>query len=223
MRMYFIKIGEYGSAFEITIDGKHYLITAAHLMCGSSDPTVLFHLEGKGWPVMRTTFIGTIPGADIAVFEITDPVLAKRNFLPIDLGIEGLSAGRDVYFLGFPYKSFVSSGGLLKQLPMAYVKKGVLSAMDLKDGVLHVDATNNEGFSGGPVFTYGLSRDRDLRIVGVVSSFKIEYESVIDKHGQPIGDMRVAYNTGFMQVSPIERAVHLIRRHTGSKETALVG
>lgn len=222
-RTYFIKVGQYGTGFEIAIDGKCYLVTAEHLLDGSSQPTVKYHREKLGWPVMQTNLIGTLPNSDMAVFEITDPAFSTKPLLPIELGIKGLSAGQEVFFLGFPYKSFASSGGLLGRIPMAYVKKGVISAMDLADGILHIDAINNEGFSGGPVFNYGGDGQGKLRIIGIVSRFKIEYENVIDRHGDQIGDMRVAYNTGFMQAFAIERAVHLIRRHTGSKETSLMG
>jgi hypothetical protein len=112
--------------------------------------------------------------------------------------IAGLVLGQDVYFLGFPYKMWCNVGNLLGGAPCAYVKKGTVSAYQLHDPqVMHIDAINNEGFSGGPLFFYSHENTQEVRIAGVVSKFRIEYEQVIDAQGEPTA-MTVPYNTGFL-------------------------
>ncbi|MEB2026433.1 hypothetical protein VDR74_16140, partial [Xanthomonas campestris pv. campestris] len=60
-----------------------------------------------------------------------------------------------------------------------------------------VNAINNEGFSGGPLFFYPAGKPEEVRVAGVVSKFRVEYENVIDENGEPTG-MTVPYNTGFL-------------------------
>ncbi len=223
MRTFFIQAESYGTGFEIVLDGIHYLITAAHLLGDSADPEIKYRLEDSGWKVLGTKFIGRSPAADIAVFEITDPGFTWRKFEPVSLGSAGLTVGQDMFFAGFPYKGFVSAGGLLKKMPLAFVKKGYLSAMETNPRVLYIDAINNEGFSGGPVFAYDEGKLQKLRIAAVVAGFQIQYEPVVDEQGELAGGLRVAYNTGFMKAYNIDYAVKLIRHATGSKEVAMLG
>lgn len=75
--------------------------------------------------------------------------------------------------------------------------------------MLYVDAINNEGFSGGPLYFFRNGDLNDPRIAGVVSKFKIEREVVLDAEGQSTG-MSVPYNTGFLVAYDIQQALNLI-------------
>lgn len=148
------------------------------------------------------------------------------NF-PAEIG--GISFGQDVYFVGFPYKMYISDDGSLNGFPISFVKKGVLSAIENDNGAvtLFVDAINNEGFSGGPLIWTETFTTKDgfivskntYRVFGVVSKFKTETEPVIDivdYEGEKINiktNMIIEYNTGFLVGYSIKHALDLIDRH----------
>lgn len=122
-----------------------------------------------------------------------------------------ITLGHEVYFLGFPYKMWGDVGKFMGGLPCPFAKKGMLSSLSLgKPQVLYVDAINNEGFSGGPLFFYPMGRPNELRIAGVVSKFRVEEEPVLAADGSPTG-MRVQYNTGFLVAYSINHVLEIIR------------
>lgn len=95
--------------------------------------------------------------------------------------------------------------------PVPFIRKGILaSAFKSDDDVakLYIDATNNLGFSGGPV-VFKPSNSQVLHVAGIVAKFKIGYESVIDAEDADTG-LRVAYNTGFTIAYNIDYALQLI-------------
>jgi len=128
-----------------------------------------------------------------------------------------LALGEDMFFLGFPFKMWGDIGAFMGGFPCPFAKKGTLSSLGVgSPQVLYVDAINNEGFSGGPLFFYPMSKPKELRIAGVVSKFRIEHEPVIDEYGDPT-KMTVPYNTGFLVAYSINHAIELIRPSTGSR------
>ena len=78
-----------------------------------------------------------------------------------------------------------SDGGeVMRGRPLAFIKKGTLLSLDLRDGVqtIWVDAINNEGSPGGPlVFRTGVPNE--FKIAGVVSKFRTSHENVFDREG----------------------------------------
>ena len=75
-----------------------------------------------------------------------------------------------------------SDGGeVMRGRPLAFIKKGTLSALERRDGVqtIWVDAINNEGFSGGPL-VFRTSTSDAFKIAGVVNKFRTSHENVFD-------------------------------------------
>ena len=52
----------------------------------------------------------------------------------------------------------------------------------------------------------------DYRVIGVVSKFRIEYESVIDGEDNDTG-LRVAYNTGFLVAYSMKHVLDIIYKN----------
>jgi hypothetical protein len=128
----------------------------------------------------------------------------------VALGFGEIAIGQDVYFLGFPYKLWTDYGALSAGLPGPFLKKGTLSAVSFEyPKTLHIDAINNEGFSGGPLYFFKDGNPRDVRVAGVVSKYRTEHEPVIDEQGNPT-NLKVAYNTGFMVAYDIKHALDII-------------
>ena len=100
-------------------------------------------------------------------------------------------------------------------LPCPFAKKGTLSSFSVaKPQVMYVDAINNEGFSGGPLFFYPTGNPRELRIAAVVSKFRVEHETVLDEEGNQTR-MTVPYNTGFLVAYSINHVLEIIRPPSG--------
>lgn len=211
-RVFFIRAAQYGTAFTLDVDGRQYLVSAKHVIQGEDGmPPVTFFHDGT-WKPLPVNLVGAAPG-EIDVVVLASEIRLSPP-LPLEPSIEGIIFGQDVFFVGFPYKMWTNAGSALAGRPCPFIKKGTLSStFDRGDGIsrLFVDATNNAGFSGGPL-VYSRPNQFDYRVAGVVSGFKIEYEPVIDQDGEETG-LQVAYNTGFLLAYHIGYAVDLIRRN----------
>jgi hypothetical protein len=209
-RTFFLRAGQYGTAFTLDIDGNEFLITAAHLLESNSRNQVIHILRHGRWNRIECELTAAGRGElDIAVLKLptrmTDPVFT------VELTFGNCHVGQDMYFLGFPYKMSADYGPIADGQPGAFLKKGALSAvLPGPPRALYLDALNNEGFSGGPLYFF---RNGDVEapcIAGVVSKYRIEHESVVDASGQET-EMRVAYNTGFLVAYDIAHALELAR------------
>ena len=108
---------------------------------------------------------------------------------------------------------------LNRELPMPFVKAGVVSAMITGNAShIYIDAHGNKGFSGGPfVFVPSGRPSNELRVAGVVANApKPLIEPVVDKSGRPlVGDdgEPIAYfpeNQGLVVAFDIRHATNLI-------------
>lgn len=208
-RVFFIRGGQYGTAFTLDIKNKQYLITARHLLADPENTeSVLFLHEGV-WKTLRVNVIGVARGeVDIAVLA---PAIRLSPAFPLEATQKDMVLGQDMYFVGYPYKMWADMGEILGGRPAPFIKKGTLSsAFSTADSArrLFVDAINNEGFSGGPLL-FKPQGQIEFRVAGVVAGFKTEYETVLDEHGEKT-NMTVAYNTGFLLAYDIKYAVDMI-------------
>ena len=209
-RTFFIKAAQYGTAFTMNVDDIEYLVTAKHLLNASEREFELQIFHDKKWLRGIATVVGHARGEiDISVLRV-DSRLTPPGF-NVTPSMGDLALGQDVFFLGFPYKMWGDVGSFMGGLPCPFAKKGTLSSLSFETPqVLYVDAINNEGFSGGPLFFYPMGKPNELRIAGVVSKFRVEQEAVLDEHGDPT-KMTVPYNTGFLVAYGIKHAFELIR------------
>ncbi|MCI4569495.1 serine protease [Lysobacter sp. CFH 32150] len=213
-RTFFIKAEEYGTAFTVDVEGQEYLVTARHLLDQTKNQLSIQLFQNERWRTVSALVVGHARGeVDISVLQLQER-LTHPEFL-VNPTIAGIVLGQDVHFVGFPYKMWSNVGALMGGLPCAYVKKGTVSAFQNSDPqILHIDAINNEGFSGGPLFFYPPGQPREIRIAGVVSKFKVEYEDVLDAKWEANG-MKVPYNTGFLVAYGSKYILSLIAAHRG--------
>lgn len=188
--------GTFGTGFFIERRGKTYLITALHVVKDVPRVTI------RGYNFSQQTDVKLLPGiaahADVAVLELPPgPPLAAPD---VRFSAAELFVSQEVFFVGFPYGlgSTASDGG---QIP--FIKKGMLSAVDLK-GVYYLDGINNPGFSGGPVCTGGGEKDQ---IVGIVSGYRVDWQKVYAGPANQEIDARVAVNTGIIVTYKIDHAL----------------
>lgn len=208
-RTFFIKAAQYGTAFTIDVDGNEYLVTAKHLLNTNVSKFELQLFHEKKWLRGPATVVGHGKGEiDISVLRL------ETRLTPVGFDVTPsmgeLAIGQDMFFLGFPYKMSGESGSIMGGLPFPFAKKGALSLVTFETPqTLYVDAINNEGFSGGPLFFYPLGRPNELRVAGVVSKFRVEYETVLDELGNPT-KFTVPYNTGFLVAYGIKHVLEII-------------
>jgi len=209
-RTFFIKAEQYGTAFTIEENGSEYLVTARHLLDLNDDAPVIRIFHNEAWRDIQTKVVGHGRGEiDITVLQTKTRLTGEEYVVIPSMG--EIALGQDVFFLGFPYKMWGDVGDFMGGLPCPFAKKGTLSSLSAtRPQVMYIDAINNEGFSGGPLFFYPAGRPHELRIAGVVSKFRVEHEAVLDEMGNQT-KMTVPYNTGFLVAYGISHALQIIR------------
>lgn len=216
-RTFFIRAAQYGTAFTLDIDGTEFLITAGHLLDKLAGAHAIQLFRRGQWHKLDCEIVAAGRGElDIAVLRapmrLTDPGFS------IEAKFGECHLGQDMFFVGFPYKMSVDYGPTADGQPGVFLKKGALSAVDAgPPKAFYVDALNNEGFSGGPLYYFRNGNMQDPRIAGVVSKFRIEHEYVLDAQGTTTG-MQVSYNTGFLVAYDIAHALELARVATLARQ-----
>jgi hypothetical protein len=146
---------------------------------------------------------------DVAVlrakYRLTDPAFTVGS------GFGECAIGQDMYFAGFPYKMWADYGEVTGGHAGVFLKKGTLAAvLQGPPRTFYVDAINNEGFSGAPLYYFRNNNMQDPYVAGIVSKFRIEYEPVTGNDGEETG-LRVAYNTGLLVAYDVKHALELAR------------
>lgn len=202
-----------GTCFEIEVDGKEYMVTAKHVIQGINDRDYIDLFKGYGWIKVPINLVGNHKYADVSVFAL--------NFHPecindsINCGTS-VNYSQGVYFLGFPYGMHQDDVARLvnEMYPMAFVKKAILSAVVQENGytIFILDGNNNPGFSGGPVIYYDMWKKENC-ILGIISSYRIDPQEIIDKNGNVVKDVVSKGNSGIINVYSIECALELISQN----------
>jgi hypothetical protein len=239
-RVLMIRAGDsVGTAFTIDVDGRQYLLTAKHVVASLKAEDTIGIRKGDDWISTRVTAFRCHDPIDIAV--LIPPNKLTVSF-PLEPTMAGIRYGQDVYFVGFPYGVLFTEGKNINGFyPVAFVKKGVMSASTVENGVvvIFLDGHNNPGFSGGPIVYRDFDRsDFVYKLAGVVSGYRPELTPVLcPKEIKPNEDLSkveswrvvklpdgrrlrledtdhlVATNTGIVVGYSIEHAVDLIRKH----------
>ena len=208
-RTFFIRSAMYGTAFTLDVGGEEYLFTARHLLSAGSELPIQI-LRNRVWQPIDAKVVARGRGElDVAVLKLSVRLTDPEFKVTPTMGASFI--GQDMYFVGFPYKMSVDYGSAAPGIPGPFLKKGALSSVEQgPPKKLYVDAINNEGFSGGPLYFYRNNNHQDVCVAGVVSGFRIEREPVVRDDGAPT-DMHVAYNTGFLLAYDIQAALWLVQ------------
>lgn len=203
-RVYQLRSGEMlASCFTIEVNGRQYLVTAAHCLPERVGTREIQLFSGREWATYGCRVISWTEVPDIAVL-VLEVFLGPAY--PCEPTTRGLVLGQDVYFLGFPY-GLRADGPDPNDFPLPLVKKAALARFNTRDeeDTLILDGINNSGFSGGPVAFFPIERPRDVQIAGVVSAYRVN-EIAVHIANVPI-DAVVRENTGLVVVYAINRAV----------------
>ncbi len=221
-RTFHLKCGtRKGAGFTIDVDGRQYLVTAAHLVRHFQNGAVLEMLHGGKWKPIAAVAVGYAPPQiDVAVLALKLRLtLPEFRFEP---GMAGLTSAQDVYCLGFPLGDWGVEGASTQKFPTAFVKKATVSY--LPDGAspvrcLYLDGRSNPGFSGGPVVfrnsgpgeTQGGMQGEmqgGMKVAAVVSAFQYENEPVY--MGSASIHLSAQGNPGLILSYDIQHALDLI-------------
>jgi hypothetical protein len=173
--------GGSGTAFTIDVDGRHYLITAKHVVATLKDGDATIQVCGDGGKCVDTTVVvmRCADPIDIAVL-VPKKLLTVTYSLPADSA--GMILGQDVYFVGFPYSDPALNTITPTLDNIGFVRKAVWSAQQRTSGAItmYFDGRNNAGFSGSPiVFLEQGKAGYDFKVAGVVSGFRVDYTDVV--------------------------------------------
>lgn len=197
-----------GTAFSIDVDGKEYLVTAAHVVAGLPDDGEIEIFSRGAFVPLRVRVVGrSAKHLDTAVLA-ADRALAVPNLFA-EPSADGIVYGQDVYFLGFPYELPSKITLTDDAYPLPYVKKAIVSQIDMESYIL--DGHNNPGFSGGPVVFAPPSGRAPFKIGGVISGYQFEPEPIYS--GNEITELTLRYNTGLIVASSIDAVLNLIKAH----------
>jgi hypothetical protein len=194
-----------GAAFTIDIDGRHYLVTARHVIANHFQEGAL-HVFGNGqWLPLSATLVGHAPNT-IDVSVLAPERRLSPPALPVNTSSGGLTYGQDVYFLGFPYYFLGNVIFTEEGFPLPFVKRALMSCF--AGDVYLLDGHNNPGFSGGPVL-FGPPGIPPTNIAAVISGYKFVPEPIFE--GQAQTELTYRYNTGIIVAYKVEHALALIR------------
>lgn len=208
-----IKVGtEQGTAFTFDLEGRQYVITAAHVAKSIAEEGQLEINQEDLWKVVKVKRINVSAEVDLAVFAPEQQVTATH-----ELGNGNLTLGQEAFFLGYPYNLTIPAGQLNSNRPLPFVKRATVSGF-FKDNEgrqrVFLDGINNPGFSGGPVVIFD-ARERypqgnpKEKVVGVISGFLSEHIRV--NEGATVTRYTVPTNTGIVEAVNINHALDAIR------------
>ena len=199
--------GKTGTCFTIDAWGKHYLITAKHVVNSIQDDAEV-HISRNGDLLpLRVQLVGHGAG-NIDVTALAPQELLGASY-PLKLTTAGLMLAEDVYFLGFPYGLGMKvEENLNAGFPLPLVKKAIVSALGMGDSPMLLDGHNNPGFSGGPVVRRGTGEEQT--VIGVVSGYQNDRRKVRDENDK---ETLHTYdtNTGIVVAHDIRHALEIIK------------
>ena len=210
----------FGACIIVSVDSVNYIITARHLLNSILDQKdISFYINRKAkWELLKgKLLLHENSKIDIAVIQLEQKgvVFHVSNF---DIGSKNYFASQECFFLGYPYGKKVEdvSNSFNDGFPVPFIKKGIVSAFTFEENgavaEIFVDATNNSGFSGGPVVVrneVGINNKFEMRLIGIVSGYLSEPRRVPLKSGEVVV---VPENSGIMCSVPINYALDIIKR-----------
>lgn len=209
-RVFLIKYGDqFGSSFTIDVDNRQYLITAKHFLTKlkESDYIEIFHAsQWKKLEVKRIDLKN--PKIDILVLA---PAIQLSPPLEFEPALGNINLSQNVFFLGFPFGMNIEAKALNNYFPLPFVKKGIVSAMDLNDTdekILYVDGYNNPGFSGGPIVFVDIN-DKKIKVAAVVSGYRNQLADIYEKNKATA--LKAVTNSGLLIGYMINPAVDSIK------------
>lgn len=202
------------TAFTIEVDGHQYIITAKHNLKKATD-TIKFKLFLNGkWSAFTVDAIYPFDDdADMVALGVDKKVTVETS-----LGTEGkIGIGQQVYFVGYPYGLSTRGGLKQKKVEFAFVKAGVLSAIDARNAdkvIYYVDGAANPGFSGGPLVVENSGK---FHVFGVIKGHEAEGLPVVKKadldnpKALAYKDLHVRGNTGIVVGHSISHIIDAIK------------
>lgn len=202
------------AAFTIEVDGHQYIITAKHNLKKATASIKFKLFLNEKWSAFTADAIYPFDeDADMVAFDVDKKVTVETS-----LGTEGkISIGQQVYFVGYPHGLATRGGLKQKGLEIAFVKAGVLSAIDARNAdkvIYYVDGAANPGFSGGPIV---VKNGETYHVFGVIRGYEAEPLPVVEKadfknlKALAYKDLYVRGNTGIVVGHSIKHIIDAIR------------
>lgn len=226
-QVFCIRVGQdVGTAFSFVLDQRQYVVTAGHMFSSGLSDNIEIKSGPSLWKKISVSFISIDDEPmDIAILSVNTLLSPLTQ---IALGIDMISYGQPVRFLGFPHGLDISLVEGFRNEPLPFVKGGIISgfqsvSLDKSSSLkgspfieFYIDADANPGFSGGPLVLPrypALTEKRSIswHLAGVVTCAVSELMPCKDKNGTVIG--YVGVNSGIMRAISIDFVLHRIREN----------
>lgn len=199
-----------GTCFTVDVDGKHYLITAKHIVDAIQNDEAVDIFHDGTWKPVQIELVGHGPG-NVDVTVLAPQVIGFSPTYELTLKKEGVILGEDLYFLGFPYGWGIElRSDFNADFPLPFIKKAVFSAGTENFGPMFLDGHNNPGFSGGPVARRGTKEEQ--AVIGVISGYRFDRQHVLDEHGKETPHTYDT-NTGIIVAHDIKHVLTIIEKN----------
>ena len=202
--------GSRGTCFTIDYENRQYIVTAQHLVKDMPDSATIRIMHQQTWKKCPVNLVGHCADEiDISVLATNIQLTPKTS---LGLTRAGLIFTQDVYLLGFPLGLYSEVPQLNRDFPLPFVKKAILSAMEVGNGLYWLDGHVNKGFSGGPVVFLPSERATGIdSVFAVISGFMTEKVRVF--RDETDTGSYIKANAGIVACYYIKYAIDLIRQN----------
>ena len=194
-----------GTAFSFDRNNKQYLITAKHVIKDFPvfDNIEIFH-DGY-WKSVGAKLVGH-SSVDVSVLAL-DVLVTNPGYI-LEPAIGGWFIGQEAFFVGFPLG--LTAPGVESLFPTPLLKRATISGIagSESSSAYYLDALNNKGFSGAPVYLKVPAEDK-FKVALIVASYTATVEPVYDKDGNET-EYVTWQNSGIMAAFNIKHAIEII-------------
>ena len=202
-RVFFVKYGNYtGTAFTCERENKQYLISTLHTFpyIESGQEIEYFISKDNEWIKFKgKCFTHQSHEVDIIMISLSADISPRH---PVGYSTEGIFLSANSYFLGYPYGKYMAGVNHMNNgYPLPFVKKGIISTLEIRIGaleVIYVDGINNPGFSGGPCVFVNKSTNA-MSVIGIVKGYIPNEIEII----HPLGTYKYNENSGIIEIHSI--------------------
>lgn len=176
-----------GSGFQFI--RPNVIVTNNHVVDRAAAPPVAVTAGGDRLP-LRVLATSPTHEHDFAIFEAQAPIPPGRHVLRPKV-VDRIEIGREIIFSGFPHG-----------IPHLIVQRGVVAGIS-SDPAFYIDASVNEGNSGGPIVDV-----LDASVIGVVTQRRFLGHSDLSELARAADQLRlhceVGAGTGSVRIMGID-------------------
>lgn len=209
LRIFRISVdGDDGTAFTLDVNGRQYIVTAKHIACSILGTTNIDLWHDDNWISIEVELVGH---SNVDVSVLTARQILTNPQLVLEASVGGFYFGQEAFFAGFPLD--LMSPGVDSRFPIPLIKRAIISGVAGSgyEACYYLDALNNPGFSGSPVYLK-LPNSERYSVAMVVASYTAQRVPVLDEYDRETGST-ILQNSGITAAYGIQNVLEIIARN----------